>query len=161
VNQKDAVFQAIKDIRRGDVDTDKPIILTKQEKQVASQKLFDGFKKGRVSYKYELPSDDKLLMYISGLVSNWLRKDQRLNGQKNYVPFHPGPRSTIPVENNSKISVQQLEALRTLAGDDEEVQIFVVKRPAKTVEQIEVAPTIAPHLSAPRLAPRPSASYHH
>lgn len=104
------------------------------------QKLFDGFKKGRVQYNHEMPSDDKLQMYISGLVSNWLRKDKRLNGQKNYVPRRPGSRS-MPADV-SNIDEGQLEALRALAGGSpgEEVQIFVVKRPA--VPAAPVAPKL-------------------
>lgn len=131
MNQKEAVFQVIKDLRRGEVDTDKAVVLTKQEKQVAAQKLFEGFKKGKVAYNHEMPSDDKLLLYISGLVSNWLRKDKRLNGQRNYTPRRPGSR-TSPLSMDSNIDPDQLEALRTLAGGDngEEVQVFVIKRPA-------------------------------
>lgn len=60
MNQKEAVFQVVKELKRGDVDTDKPVVLTKQEKQVAAEKLFDGFKKGRVAYNHEMPSDDMM-----------------------------------------------------------------------------------------------------
>lgn len=133
MNQKEAVFQVVKEIKRGDVDTDKPVVLTKQEKAVVQQKLFDGFKKGKVAYNHELPSDDKLLLYVSGLVSNWLRKDKRLNGQRNYVPQRPGSRTTAaPVSvEGSNVDPAQMEALRTLVGaDGDEVQVFVIKRPA-------------------------------
>jgi hypothetical protein len=131
MNQKEAVFQAVKELKHGEVDTDKAVALTKREKHMVEEKLFNGFKKGRIAYNNELPSDDKLLLYISGLVSNWLRKDKRLNGQKNYVPQHP--RTTQPaahVEGSGSIDANQLEALRALASsqDSEEVQIFVVKR---------------------------------
>lgn len=137
MNQKEAVFQVVKEIRRGAVDTDKPVVLTKQEKAVAAQKLFEGFKKGKVAYNHELPSDDKLLLYISGLVSNWLRKDKRLNGQRNYVPLRPGSRSTMPTPMQA--SPDQLQALKTLAqisgNGNEEVQVFVIRKPANA-EQI-------------------------
>ena len=129
MNQKEAVFQAIKEIKRGEVDKDTPVQLTKQEKQLAAEKLFEGFKKGRVAYNHDMPSDDKLLLYISGLVSNWLRKDKRLNGQVNYTPRRPGTRSNIASVEG--VEPEQLQALRQLAGDNEEVQVFVIKRPAK------------------------------
>ncbi len=82
-----------------------------------------------MQYNHEMPSDDKLQLYISGLVSNWLRKDKRLNGQRNYVPGRTAPRSPTL---SSNIDEAQMEALRKLAGSapGEEVQIFVVKRPA-------------------------------
>lgn len=130
MNQKDAVFLAIKELKRGAVDTETPVTLTKQEKKVVEQKLFEGFKKGRVAYNHEMPSDDKLALYISGLVSNWLRKDKRLNGQRNYVPQRPGSRTTPQQLNTSGIDQEQLEALRRLAGGGGDVQIFVVKAPA-------------------------------
>lgn len=142
MNQKDAVFLAIKELKRGAVDTETPVQLTKQEKKVVEQKLFDGFKKGRVAYNHEMPSDDKLALYVSGLVSNWLRKDKRLNGQRNYVPQRPGSRS-MPMQA-STIDPEQLEALRKLAGGSgEEVQIFVVKRPAIPAAPPAAAP-VAP-----------------
>lgn len=144
MNQKEAVFQVIKELRRGDVDTETPVVLTKQEKAVVAQKLFDGFKKGRVAYNHEMPSDDKLLLYISGLVSNWLRKDRRLNGQKTYVPRRPGSR-TMPFSAESSMDQEQLEALRKLAGGapGEEVQVFVIKRPAAA------AAPVAPKVDEP------------
>lgn len=133
MNQKEAVFQVISELKHGEVDTDKPVVLNKQEKQMAAEKLFDGFKKGKVAYNHEMPSDDKLLLYISGLVSNWLRKDKRLNGQRNYVPQRPGSRTMPNVSmDNGSIDPEQLRALQALAGGagGEEVQVFVVRRPA-------------------------------
>lgn len=144
MNQKEAVFEVIKEIRRGEVDTDTPVVLTKQEKQVAAQKLFEGFKKGKVAYNHEMPSDDKLLLYISGLVSNWLRKDKRLNGQRTYQPQRPGARTMPTVEMQTNMGPEQLQALKALAqvgNAGEEVQVFVIKRtptapqPAPSTEQ--------------------------
>lgn len=139
MNQKEAVFQVVKELRHGAVDTEQAVVLTKQEKQVAAEKLFDGFKKGKVAYNHEMPSDDKLLLYISGLVSNWLRKDKRLNGQRNYTPRRPGSRSMSGSVDSSGIDLDQLEALRTLAGGNgEEVQVFVIKRPAAPAQATRV-----------------------
>jgi len=147
MNQKEAVFQVISEIKHGNVDTDQPVVLNKQEKQMAAQKLFEGFKKGRVAYNHEMPSDDKLLLYISGLVSNWLRKDKRLNGQRNYVPRRPGSRtmpSTVAID--SSVDSDQLQALKALAqvgNDGEEVQVFVIRRPSHptTPTAVEVSNT--------------------
>jgi hypothetical protein len=131
MNQKEAVFQAIKEIKPHDVDQDRPVVLSKQEKQIAHQKLFDGFKKGKIAYNHEMPSDDKLDLYISGLVSNWLRKDKRLNGHSNYAPRRPGSRSPSVVQDYNGMDEQQMEALRALTNSspNEPIQVFVIKRP--------------------------------
>lgn len=134
MNQKEAVFEVIKQMKPDAVETDTPVMLTKQEKQAAAQKLFEGFKKGKIAYNHEMPSDDKLLLYISGLVSNWLRKDKRLNGQRNYQPRRPGSRTGMAgLSVDQNVDPQQLEALRALTGvgDNSEVQVIIVKRPAQ------------------------------
>ena len=134
MNQKEAVFEVIKDVKRGLVDTDKPTVLSKQEKQLVAQKLFEGFKKGRIAYNHEMPSDDKLLLYISGLVSNWLRKDKRLNGQRTYVPgtTRRPVQMSLPVPTTIAVdpgmSNEQLRALQALAQGTGDVQVFVIRR---------------------------------
>src|SRR5687768_2184476 len=137
MNQKEAVYEAIKSLKPDEVDKDKPVKLTKQEKGVVQSKLFEGFRKGKIQYMGQegaLPSDDYLLTYISGLVSNWLRKDKRLNRNTNYVPQRPGSRTGIAPQPASTVTVpgsvplEQLQAIQALAGDDEEVEVFVVRR---------------------------------
>ena len=125
MNQKEAVFQVVKSLKPENVETDRAVMLSKQEKHFAAEKLFEGFKKGKVEYNQEMPSDDKLLMYVSGLVSNWLRKDKRLNGQTNYSPKRTIQRSAVDSE--------QLKAIRALTqstsgSGNEEIQVFVIKR---------------------------------
>ena len=56
----------------------------------------EGLAQGTVDFsdearaKYDSPA--KIKSYTSGLVSNWLRKDTRLNGGTKYVPKNPGSR---------------------------------------------------------------------
>lgn len=72
-----------------------------------------GFSKGEVELKdtpsnrEKLANPTKLRGYVGGLVSNWFRKDERLNGDTKYAIKNPGSRagSTDP----------QLKALRALA----------------------------------------------
>lgn len=72
-----------------------------------------GFSKGEVELKdtpsnrEKLANPTKLRGYVGGLVSNWFRKDERLNGDTKYQIKNPGSRagSTDP----------QLKALRALA----------------------------------------------
>jgi hypothetical protein len=58
-----------------------------------------GFKKGEVEFKdtisnkEKLTTDSKLSSYVSGLISNWYRKDKRFNGGVSYEPTNPGSRA--------------------------------------------------------------------
>lgn len=73
----------------------------------------EGFTQGNIEFSdtpanHEKMSDPaKLSGYVSGLISNWFRKDTRLNGDVKYTPKNPGSRvgSTDP----------ELKALRQLA----------------------------------------------
>ena len=75
--------------------------------------MVTGFKNGDVSFedtpsnREKMSTPAKLNQYVSGLTSNWLRKDKRLNGDVKYEAKNPGTRvgSTDP----------QLKALRLLA----------------------------------------------
>ena len=58
-----------------------------------------GFKAGMIelkdtpSNKEKLTTEAKLSSYVSGLISNWYRKDKRFNGGVSYEPTNPGSRT--------------------------------------------------------------------
>ena len=146
MNQKDAVFEAIKQIKPNEVDKDAPVKLSKQEKAVVQQKLFDGFRRGRIQYNHEKPSDDKLQLYVSGLVSNWLRKDRRLNGHTTYHPQRPSARggslASVGGAVNTPLNPNELDAIQQLAGNagpGEEVRVYVVRRRPQEAGDVESA----------------------
>ena len=145
MNQKDAVYEAVKQMKPIDVDQERAVALSKQEKHVVEQKLFDGFRKGKIQYNGELPSEDKLAMYVSGLVSNWLRKDRRLNGNTSYVPRRPGARTPVsmpavvtPPPMAVQVSPEELKTIQALAAPGEEVTVYVVRK------RIELPATSSP-----------------
>jgi hypothetical protein len=139
VNQKDAVFEEIKKIKPAEVDQDKPVVLSKAEKEIIQQRLFEGFKSRKIQYNQEMPSNDKLALYISGLVSNWLRKDPRLNGHTTYMP---GRRRGVPPSiagvqvdgGRPHLTEEQFEAVRHLLGDDAE--LLIIRKPAHTSARV-------------------------
>jgi hypothetical protein len=98
---------------------------TKEQRAMICNILVEGFKAGRIQLDKEF-SDSELKAYVSGLLSNWLRKDKRLNGGTQYVAKNPGSRagSTDP----------QIKAMRallsTLTDPDEraEVQRYIDAR---------------------------------
>ena len=59
----------------------------------------ESFSQGEVEFK-DTPSNEeklanpaKLSSYVSGLISNWYRKDKRFNGNTTYTPKNPGSRA--------------------------------------------------------------------
>jgi hypothetical protein len=150
MTQEEAVFQAITNVC-GEVEGKyEP---SKEERAQITEILVEGFKASKIALKdtpanaEKLADDSKLRSYCSGLQSNWLRKDPRLNGGVKYVAKNPGSRagSTDP----------QIKAMRTLlqtrtdltTDDRAEIQSMIDSRvaeikPAKSVtlsdEQIEV-----------------------
>lgn len=145
MTQEEAVFQAITSVC-GDVEGKyEP---TKDERASITEILAEGFTQGKIALK-DTPSNQekladpaKLRSYCSGLQSNWLRKDPRLNGNVKYVAKNPGSRagSTDP----------QIKAMRALLAtrddlsteDRAEIQSLIATRVAeiKPAKQVELTP---------------------
>lgn len=151
MTQDEAVFQAITNVCGEQEGKYEP---TKEERAQITEILVEAFKAGKIALKdtpanaEKLADDAKLRSYCSGLQSNWLRKDTRLNGGVKYVPKNPGSRagSTDP----------QIKAMRTLlqtrtdlsTEDRAEIQAAIARRVAEikpvksgvtlTDEQVEV-----------------------
>ncbi len=103
--------------------------------------LFEGFKSGTIGFDGAVPEDAKLKAYVSGLQSNWLRKDKRLNGGVKYEAKNPGSRtgSTDSTLKNMRL----LLATVTDAADKAEIQTAIDARvaelkPAKTTAVLDV-----------------------
>lgn len=132
MTQKEAVFSAIVNVCGTQDGAYHP---TKEERASVNQILFEGFRSGTIELDREY-SDSELRAYVSGLQSNWLRKDKRLNGGTQYVAKNPGSRagSTDPQVK----AMRALLATKTDASERAEIQAFIDKRvaeikPAKTV----------------------------
>jgi hypothetical protein len=123
--QKDAVFNAVCAVR-GSTEFSGAVELTKEERSAVQSSLISGFQSGSIAYQGDATDATKLSSYVSGLVSNWLRKDKRLNGNVSYVAKNPGTRTGAGDES--------LKAMRTLLGatSDEdarsEIQAEIDKR---------------------------------
>jgi hypothetical protein len=134
LSQKEAVFKAVTNTVGQDNDgAYKP---TKEERGVVNNILFESFKAGEINYDGELPSDTDLKSYVSGLQSNWLRKDKRLNGGVQYVAKNPGSRagSTDP----QIVAMRRLLSKVETKTDRDQIQAHIDRRlaevkPTKTV----------------------------
>lgn len=124
MNQKEAVFGAVTTVlANAGIDFDegttvvKPL-MTKELRAQVNAILVEGFKSGSIELDGE-KDDTALKQYVSGLQSNWINKDKRLNGNTNYVAKNPGSRTGI--------SDPQVKALRgllaTVETDAEKAEI--------------------------------------
>jgi hypothetical protein len=147
IKQKDAVFGAVCDVR-GSTEFNEAVELTKEERGKVQAALIAGLQAGTIVYQGDVADSAKLAAYVSGLVSNWLRKDKRLNGNIAYIAKNPGTRTGSGDET--------LKAMRTLLSvttDDEarlEIQQEIDKRvgelkPKKTIN-IDAIPESLRHL---------------
>jgi hypothetical protein len=147
MKQKDAVFGAVIRVM-GEVDG--AYMPSKEQRAQVNLILFEGFKSGAIEFDGGIPEDGELKAYVSGLQSNWLRKDKRLNGGTQYVAKNPGSRtgSADPQVKAMKI----LLSTKTDEAERAEIQAFIDKRvaelkPAKTVTiNVEDLPAELKHL---------------
>ena len=133
MNQKEAVFQAV-------TNTCEPsdsgaFLPTKEQRAAVNLILFEGFRNGDISIDREF-NDKDLKSYVSGLQSNWLRKDTRLNGDVKYVAKNPGSRA-----GSGNPQVKAMRALQSTMTDPTkvaEIQSYIdaaiaAAKPTKTV----------------------------
>jgi hypothetical protein len=125
-SQKEAVFTAVCHVTGFTGEgTCSP---SKEQRAMVNAILIEGFKAGKIELDREY-DESGLKSYVSGLVSNWLRKDKRLNGGTQYVAKNPGSRAGS--------SDPQLKAMRallsTLTDESEraEVQGYIDARVAE------------------------------
>jgi hypothetical protein len=83
--------------------------------------LVEGFNSGTIALDKTFESDAELRTYCSGLTSNWLRKDPRLNGGVKYEAKNPGSRtgSTDPQVKAMRVLLQT----RTDLSDEDRSEI--------------------------------------
>lgn len=121
LTQKEAVFQALTNVL-GTIG-DEVCQPTKEERAQVNAILFQGFKAGTIAYDGDLPTDAVLKTYVSGLQSNWLRKDTRLNGNTKYVAKNPGSRTNSG--NPELKAMRHLLSLQTTPEAKAEIQAFI------------------------------------
>ena len=131
MSQKEAVYSAVSSVLNENSITfteGEAVKMTKELRAQVNAILFEGFKSESIELDGSY-SDSQLKGYISGLQSNWLRKDKRLNGGNKYSAKNPGSRIAA--------GDAQLKAMRTLlstltaASDREEVQAAIDSRVAE------------------------------
>ena len=132
--QKQAVFTAVTNVLSQAGHTlsegqDVSPLMTKELRAQVNQILFEGFTNGTIELSREY-NESELKAYTSGVISNWLRKDKRLNGNVSYVAKNPGSRAGSGDE--------MLKAIRlvksTITSDDPRYNDVVAAEAARLSE---------------------------
>jgi len=150
MNQKNAVFAALCAVFAVQHFETK-VEPSKERRAQVNAILFESFKAGKVEYDGQLPDDTKLKSYISGLQSNWLRKDKRLNGGVTYVAKNPGSRAGSG--DASVIAMRRLLATKTDNKERAEIQrhidsrLATIKPPKDVTIDVSALPEELRHLA--------------
>jgi hypothetical protein len=122
MNQKEATYTAVVNVC-GHIDG--AYTPSKEQRAQINAILFEGFRSGKIELDREF-TDPELKAYVSGLQSNWLRKDTRLNGGVKYVAKNPGSRQGT---GDAKLkAMRALMSTLTSAEDKAEVQKHIDAR---------------------------------
>lgn len=123
--QKEAVFKAIASVKGTD-SFEGAVELSSDERDQVSSLVAQFFTKGEVSFADGKREGKQLTTYVSGLISNWLRKDDRLNGNVKYVPKNPGSRAGSG--DNMLKAMRTLLSVTTDPEARDEIQTEIDKR---------------------------------
>ena len=146
MKQGDAVYQAVLNVCGV---CDGAYVPTKEQRASVKQIIYEGFKSGAIvlSKNYD---DKELMEYIPGLISNWLRKDKRLNGGVKYEAKNPGSRTGVT--DPQLVAMRSLLATKSDPTERSEIQAFIDRRtaelkPAATPLNIDDLPEALKHLA--------------
>src|SRR5690606_35898849 len=133
-SQKEAVFSAVTSVLSEagvDVPEGTPVsgVLTREYRGQVTNILVEGFNSGTIALDKMFESEAALRAYCSGLTSNWLRKDTRLNGGIKYVAKNPGSR--VGAADPQLKAMRVLLSTKTEASDRAEIQKFIDARVAE------------------------------
>jgi len=155
MKQNDAVFQAVCSVLNVN-SFDSAVALSKEQRSMVVAIVTEGILAGQVDFsteakaKHDTPA--KVQIYTSGMVSNHLRKDKRLNGGEKYETKNPGSRAKKdPAIESMKLLQAQYEegsdAWHEIASAiyDRETTLSAAKV-KKPVIDIEAIPEYLRHL---------------
>lgn len=120
ISQSDAVFLATKSVLGDRYSPSVPVasVATDTDRQAIHALLVSGFQQGgiRLSEKIDVNDMKELNKYVSGLISNWWKKNPALHGGQKYTP-----KSTRPQSSSQLKAVMALRAECEAKGNTEGV----------------------------------------
>lgn len=129
-SQKQSVYAAVCSVLAiGDVN--ELVKLTKEQRgaviEMVTTSIIDGSTEFSAEAKVKYATRDDVKGYVNGMVSNWLRKDTRLNGGAKYETKNPGSRAGSGDE-----VLKNLKALRAQHPEHAEaIDVEITKRIAE------------------------------
>lgn len=129
ISQKEAVYNAVVSAVNDagvSVESSYAQAVTKEIRANVVNILAQGFKSKEISLDKTFTEVAELRAYCSSLISNWLRKDKRLNGGESHAPKNPGSRL-----GNSDPQIKALRSLLKVQEDEdkkEEILQFIDHR---------------------------------
>jgi len=149
MNQKQAVYtttmNVLADAGKSFDDGQTPTAaesVTKEQRASIIGIIVEGFKSGEIDMTPEgkkvYDTDQKMRKYVSGLVTNWFKKDTRLNGGTKHIAKNPGSRVGAGDDQ-----LKALKALRGTTNDAEALQAIDAaieqrKSEISTVKQVSL-----------------------
>ena len=140
VTQREAVFTAVKSVLteagvKFEEGQNVSELMTTELRAQVNAILVEGFKASTIELKdtatnrAKLEDEAELKKYVSGLQSNWLNKDSRLNGATKYVPKNPGSRTGS--QDPQIAALRGLMKTKTEADEIAEIQGYIDERLAQ------------------------------
>ena len=148
-NQKEAVFTAVCAVLEQE-SFDSAVDLTKEQRatviNIVAQGLQDGSVQLSEAAAAKFDTEAKIKNYTNGLVSNWLRKDKRLNGGVKHTIKNPGSRagSGDPVLKNLKLFKSTLTDPAHIAAVEAEITARSEQLRAEKAKKVEINMDLIP-----------------
>lgn len=142
VSQKEAVYQSVASVvnESGEsINAETATHLTTEQRKQVISILLELTESGGVSVNPESKAAQNLPKYWDGALSNWIRKDTRLNGGTEHMIKNPGSRSGDEMLKNLKLlrSTQTDEA--AIAAIDEAIADRIAElKPAAQPKAVNV-----------------------
>lgn len=148
-NQKEGVFQAVCAVTEQD-SFDSAVELTKEQRSSVIEIVTQGLMAGEIDFsdaaraKYD--TEAKVKTYTNGLVSNWLRKDKRLNGGVKHQIKNPGSRAGAgdPILKNLKLFRSTLTEPDHIAAVDAEIEARQAALKTERAKKVDIDMSLIP-----------------
>jgi hypothetical protein len=147
LSQKDGIYNAVvsfhKDHGRSFEDGTE-VVFSKEDRATVIGMVCEAFHADEISIseaaKSKFSDPAELKSYAGSLLSNWLRKDTRLNGGVKYSPKNPGSRAGQSDETikNLRLLRKTLDDADQIASVDEEISTRLAAIKAAKAPTVEV-----------------------
>ena len=147
LGQKEAIYIAISSFLKENnrsFDDGEKLELSSEDRKTIVTMLVAAIEAGNVEFSvksvnnYSTP--EKIRNYSTGLLSNWLRKDSRLNGGEKHSIKNPGSRvgSTDNILKSLKALKKELTNKKDHAAIDKEIQKRINELQARKFEKLSI-----------------------